>query len=259
MQSLREFNNANDIIIAAHRGDSYNAPENTISAFSRAIDAGADMIETDIYFSSDKRIVIHHNSLVNSDSGKKSIGEMNFDDLKKLDVGEWFSPEFKGERIPELAELFQLMKGKIYLNLEIKHQADINSAEYLDILMNEIYKAGVQDQIMLASFCYDMLGLIKQKYPEMPIAGIRIPQHPIPPSELQSMIGIDAYICSLSGITKAVTEDTIKCNMVLGAYSIDNEKHFQKALRYKIKAMGSNRPADIIALARKYHQDNSKS
>lgn len=250
MQTIREFNDTHDFILAGHRGDSANAPENTMSAFESAIKVGADMIETDIYLTADKQIVLHHNSTIMTPNGKQPIGALTLSQLKKIDIGSSFSPEFSGERIPEFSEFLLLIKGRAYLNLEIKPQNGINPTEYIDLIVNKIEDAGVADQVMLASYFYDMLAEIQVRYPNYPTAGIYIPHIPLMPHELLAKYGISAFICSLSSLNKEISDDIKACNLVLGAYSIDNEKHFAKAMRYGVKALGSNCPAKIAELLR---------
>jgi glycerophosphoryl diester phosphodiesterase len=250
MLNIIEASKAERPFVAAHRGDSTSAPENTLAAFEKAIESGADMIETDIQFTKDKIPALYHNSILEFQGVKKHIYEVTYSELYKYDAGEGFEGDFKGEHIPLLSELFQLAKGKIYLNLEIKATPDINYSEYLDIILNLIYKHGVEDQVMLASFYYDLLAALKQINPTIPIAAIRIPHKPMNPSEITAFLPIDAYICSLSGINKDISTDSAKNNIILGAYSIDNEKHLDKSIRYGIKALGSNNPKLIVDLLR---------
>ena len=97
--------------VVAHRGYSAQYPENTVSAFEAAIDAGADMIELDVCLTKDRvPVVIHDKTLERTTDGNGLVSELTLSKLKKLDAGSWFSPEFKGLTIPTLEEILLQIK-----------------------------------------------------------------------------------------------------------------------------------------------------
>ncbi|WP_295418128.1 glycerophosphodiester phosphodiesterase family protein [Sulfurovum sp.] len=106
--------------IIAHRGLSAKYPENTLLAFRKALEEGADGIETDLRLSSDDEVILFHDDDLEHITGLGGAPEaLTLAALKKLDAGE-------GEKIPSLDELLQLTQGKATLILEIKY----NSATY---------------------------------------------------------------------------------------------------------------------------------
>ena len=106
----------------AHRGASGTFPENTLSAFRAAIDAGAEMCELDVQLSRDGSVVVIHDETVErTTEGKGEIAELTLEELKRLDAGAKFKGgAVKGERIPTLDEVFALTSGKCGLNIELK-------------------------------------------------------------------------------------------------------------------------------------------
>lgn len=105
----------------AHRGFSSEYPENTLVAFKAALDCGVPMIELDVTLSRDRKlIVIHDDDLERTTNGQGPVNQHTLTELKKLDAGGWFHPRFAGERLPELAEVFDLVAGKAFINIEIK-------------------------------------------------------------------------------------------------------------------------------------------
>lgn len=109
----------------AHRGFSGKYPENTITAFVKAIEIGADMIELDVTLSKDKiPVVIHDDTLERTSNGKGKVRHASLEKLKQLDFGSWMNPKFSEERIPTLEEvLYIIKKSKLGLNIEIKSSA----------------------------------------------------------------------------------------------------------------------------------------
>ncbi|MDT8316948.1 MAG: glycerophosphodiester phosphodiesterase family protein [bacterium] len=107
--------------IVAHRGDSCCSPENTLTAIRRALDRGASMVEVDLRWSKDKVAVLMHDEEIDrTTSGTGPVNEKSLKELKKLDAGSWFAPEFRGERIPTLIEALKEAKGRGVLILDVK-------------------------------------------------------------------------------------------------------------------------------------------
>jgi glycerophosphoryl diester phosphodiesterase len=107
--------------ITAHRGSSRRAPENTLSAVRAAIEDGADYAEIDVQETADGVVVVLHDSdLMRMTGVNQKIWEIEFAALRKLDVGSWFSEEFKGEKVPTLDEVIALAGDAIKLNIELK-------------------------------------------------------------------------------------------------------------------------------------------
>lgn len=105
----------------AHRGASGHCPENTRAAFVRAIELGADMIELDCQMTRDGAVVvIHDETLDRTTNGKGRVRDHTLRELKALDAGRWFGPEFAGEEVLTLEQAIEIFRGKVSLNLEIK-------------------------------------------------------------------------------------------------------------------------------------------
>jgi len=111
-------------VVIAHRGYSARCPENTLAAFEAAIAAGADMIELDVTLTRERRVVvIHDDHLDRTTDGSGEVRAHRMADINALDAGSWFAPRFAGERVPALADVLRLAKGRILVNIEIKTNA----------------------------------------------------------------------------------------------------------------------------------------
>ena len=100
----------------AHRGASAHAPENTLLAFERAIELGADMSELDLHLSRDGALVVMHDASVDhTTDGHGAIRDLSLAELKRLDAGQ-------GQRVPTLPEVIDLVRGRSGLYLELTAQ-----------------------------------------------------------------------------------------------------------------------------------------
>lgn len=105
----------------AHRGASGHCPENTLAAFRRAIELGADMIETDAQLSRDGVVFLCHDETLNrTTNGRGEVAHRTAAELKRLDAGSWFDTAFRKERIPTLEEAILAIRGRVSLNVELK-------------------------------------------------------------------------------------------------------------------------------------------
>ena len=109
------------ITVTSHRGDSRNAPENTLPAVELAMDTGTDYIEIDVQETKDGEVVLMHDSNLARTTGvNKQVCQMTYAELSRLDAGSWFSDEYAGTQIPTLRQVLEICKGKCKLNIEIK-------------------------------------------------------------------------------------------------------------------------------------------
>ncbi len=110
-------------LIVAHRGASYDAPENTLAAFRLAWEQNADAIEGDFYLTRDRQIVCIHDKTtkrVAPNQPDRNVAESTLDKLRTLDVGSWKSPRFTNERVPTLTEVLATVPEGRQIFVEIK-------------------------------------------------------------------------------------------------------------------------------------------
>ena len=124
-----------EVKIVAHRGASRFAPENTIAAFLKAAEMGADYVEMDVRQTKDGHFIIMHDRTVNrTTNGMGLVSEMELDEIQKLEAGAHFSEKFSGEKVPTLSEALEAIKGKILPDIDFK---DGNAEELVKILEEE--------------------------------------------------------------------------------------------------------------------------
>jgi glycerophosphoryl diester phosphodiesterase len=154
------------IEITAHRGSSKGAPENTLSALRLAIAEGADYAEVDIQQTQDGRLVLlHDRNLCRVAGVDRNVWELSYDQLRRLEVGSWFAPEFAGEKIPPLEDAIAIVRGKLKLNLELKVSSEANNLarQVIDLLEGQNF---IQDCIISCSD-YPTLQIIRKIAPKI--------------------------------------------------------------------------------------------
>lgn len=123
------------LFIWAHRGASSVAPENTIPAFLKAVELGADAIELDVQSTKDDSVIVIHDLTVDrTTNGRGVVRNLTFDYIRSLDAGSWFSSEFKGTKIPLLSEVIEGFYSKIGLVIELKSSDSLLPRKVINIL-----------------------------------------------------------------------------------------------------------------------------
>ncbi len=141
-------------LVLGHRGYRARYPENTLLAFSKALECGADGIECDVQKSADGRYVVIHDATVDRTSGATGeVSRMRFDELRRLDFGQ-------GQRIMDLEELLAALPPDRYLDLELKAET-ITPADCAAIEGAIAPRKG--RLLMVSSFEASLLGHFRRK------------------------------------------------------------------------------------------------
>lgn len=129
-QSIAQGNGPHSTVqVIAHRGSSGAAPENTLAAVELALQQDADVVENDIQRTADGALVIVHDTTlarttdveaVFPDRAPWNVRDFTLAEIKQLDAGSWFAPEFAGQRIPTLAEWARAVGRQTGMLLEVK-------------------------------------------------------------------------------------------------------------------------------------------
>jgi glycerophosphoryl diester phosphodiesterase len=158
-------------LVIAHQGGDGVWPGDTLYAFEKAVEIGADVLEMDAHITKDNQIVLMHDEKVNrTTDGVGLIEDMTLAELQKLDAaylwsnddGKTFPYRGQGIRVPTLKELFAKFPEKRYL-IEIKlTENPINKP-----LCNLIHDNKMQDKVIVASFHNDAMALFRETCPDI--------------------------------------------------------------------------------------------
>ncbi len=149
-----DFITTSETLVFGHRGASAIAPQNTLAAFMLAAQQGAQGIELDVHLTRDGQLVVIHDFTVESTTdGTGAVADMALAQLKELDAGAWFSPEFAGERIPTLEEVFVAVGGELLINVEIKSSATGIENAVVECIRHQQMEA----RVLISSFDADVL------------------------------------------------------------------------------------------------------
>ena len=157
--------------IIAHRGATYLAPENTLSAFQNAIDLGADGVEMDVQQTKDQGLIIHHDYLIDigTDISVK-IYDLTIGELEEIDITKWDGVDITTEKLATLDEALTFCKGLEPCTIQLELKAPIlPDPELVPRVVERIRASGLGDRLVLISFRHDLLQQAKELMPELRI------------------------------------------------------------------------------------------
>lgn len=150
-------------IIIAHRGASGEAPENTMASFRLAIQQGTDAIELDVQRTKDGRLVVMHDPFLGrTNDGKGRLSQKKLHELRSIDAGSWFDPQFSKERIPALGDVLDTFKKTTHYVIELKfYQRD--KIGFARQVYEMVAQRGLLESTMFLSFSARILDAIKAR------------------------------------------------------------------------------------------------
>ena len=154
-------------LVIAHRGANSLAPENTLSAFQKAIDLGVDYLECDVQKTSDDSLIVIHDASVNrTTNGTGNISSLTYKQIRALDAGysKIFGSQFLGEKIPTFKEFLTLAKKN---NFKVVPELKING---IAAKVNKmIVSMGMQNQATVQSFSINELQILRTINPDIAV------------------------------------------------------------------------------------------
>lgn len=196
-----------------HRGACGYEPENTLRSFEKALELGVDMIELDVHLcASGEIVVIHDNRVDRTTNGSGYVSAMSLDELGKLDAG-------KGERIPLLGEVFDLVKGRAQVNVELKGSG---TARPVFELIEEQVKGGEScDDFLVSSFNhYELLEFLR--YDTAIRIGALTEGIPLGYAEFAERLHASSVNISLEFICREFVDDAHQRGMKVFVYTVND-------------------------------------
>lgn len=224
------------ILKIAHRGASGLKPENTLSAFRKALDFNIDMIECDARALKGGEVVIIHDRKVNrTTNGKGKIGRMTFGDIKSLEIS-------RGEKIPTLDEVLDLVNRRVKVNIEIKGRYAVEPVA--SIIEKWLKKGWKPEDFLVSSFNYSTLKRFKSFHPE-----IKLALNSSKKSFLKLKLAERLQAFSVNLKFKAANHNFIKKAQKRGlkvlVWTVNEEKDIERAKSMKVDGIFSDYPSKL--------------
>jgi glycerophosphoryl diester phosphodiesterase len=235
--------------IHAHRGYSTIAPENTLVAIQKAIDAGADWAEIDVQETADGEVVVMHDrDLARMTGDRRRVRDVRLSDLKKLRFLPRYAREFKDERIPTLREVIELCKDRIKVNIELKfYGKQYGLAKKVVDLISE-YDFG--EECLIASLDNHGLREVKKLNSDLKTAII------LPPTAGGDIVRLDVDYLEIH--KELATDKLLRKAHRLGkkvfVWTVDDRREMRRFLDRGVDSIITNNPAMLVELRKERNE-----
>ncbi|MFI5181196.1 MAG: glycerophosphodiester phosphodiesterase [Thermoanaerobaculia bacterium] len=174
-------------LVMAHRGNSAAAPENTRASFERAVEDGADLVETDLHLTRDGVFVCIHDATLDRTGGVPvAVADVTLSELKKHPVS-FGRAGFENEFVPTLEELIALLPPRTGLALELKTDRFLEP-EVARRLGEALRAFGLLDRTAVLSFAFERCRVVKREIPDV-FAGFITMRGALPAAGEAQMVG----------------------------------------------------------------------
>lgn len=252
-------------LIIAHRGSSLLAPENTLAAFRRAIDDGAEGIEFDVRLAKDGVAVVFHDATLNRTARREGrVSDFDSAELRAFDIGSWFSevkrkyasPEFARERIVTLSDTLTFLKGfngLIYIELKCR---DSEAAALTKAVCGTIENSDLIGSIIVKSFKLSVIPHIRMLCPMVRTAALFAPKimtilrkekHLV---KIADEFGAGEISIHFSLATQKLMKKAEQRNLPVTIWTADNPRWVKRGIKLGLNAIITNNPAPLLAKRR---------
>ncbi|WP_428307357.1 glycerophosphodiester phosphodiesterase family protein [Lacipirellula sp.] len=234
--------------IMGHRGGGTLAPENTMAAFAKGYEVGNDLFELDVHLTADGHaVVFHDDTLDRTTNGSGPIANLTLAQVKALDAGSWYGPQYAGEKVPTLTEVLQYTVGKGRTILDVK------------VAANQAFRDAVDDAIFASRATSDDIWIWPSsgQYTSDPRFGnAEIQLLTSIPSNLSDAnllalkaSGIDGLSIGDGSITQEAINAFHKNGMWVDVYTVNSPARMEQLIAMGVDSIETDRPdlmADII-------------
>jgi glycerophosphoryl diester phosphodiesterase len=219
--------------IMGHRGAPADEPENTLRSFSRALAVGVAAVELDVQLTKDGRLaVIHDETLDRTTNGRGPVQDFTLAELKRLDAG-------RGEPVPSLEEVFDLVQGKAHLVVELKQP------EAAGALLDFFQARRAFEVANVVSFWHPAVKALKQAEPRLN-TGILMVGCPVDPVGLARAALADTLALNFRYVNRELVDAAHQQDIKVIVWNIDDPETLKPYLAMNLDAICTNRPGEII-------------
>ncbi len=226
------------MFLYAHRGASAAAPENTLAAFQRALDDGADGIEFDVHLSRDGvPVVLHDETLERTTNGSGPVANRRAAQLRQLDAGSWFAPEFAGEPLPTLEETLHLLAGRLRLNIEVK-DARAGMAVF------EVLKRFDPADVVVSSFDHRLLLRLRRAAPDLSLAVLAAADWHRAVARAETLRACALHVCK-ELVSRSLLAACRRRQLPVMVWTVDDPGHARTLARLGVAGLFTNDPRGL--------------
>jgi glycerophosphoryl diester phosphodiesterase len=237
--------------LIAHRGNSSQAPENTLAAFVQALRIPVDYLECDVQLSKEGIPVVFHDSTlerISPNSYPENINELTLNEIKLIDAGSWFSTDFSDQRIITLEELLSLPRGRTGIMLEVKEETFLacSMGKHIgDVIKKMAPMQQMRGPLLVGSLSPNVLLCLEAYMPQQPLMPI---VRNISDLSIFRSLHAKHYAFKYDIITSEMIDEFHSEGIAVWAWTVDDKDTAYLLTEMGIDGIITNHPKKMVAL-----------
>lgn len=231
-------------LLGGHRGNADECPENTLASFQSAIELGVDVVECDVHLSDDRELVVIHDHLIDrTTNGSGLVRDYTLAELKGFDAGSWKDPRFAGERIPSLAEVLDLARGKVGVAIEIKN-LPLPYEAIEGRVVRAVTAASMIQEVIVISFDHRSVKRTRELEPRI-MTGVLMASRPVDPLRVMADAGAEVFCPHWASIDPDTAVELHAAGKLIGVWTVDDPLALAWSRALAANAIYTNKPREI--------------
>ncbi|MDI3547141.1 MAG: glycerophosphoryl diester phosphodiesterase [Halanaerobiales bacterium] len=236
--------------IIGHRGAMGSAPENTAISFRKALAAGADGVEFDVHMTKDNRLVVIHDERIDrTTDGRGWVKDLTLEEIKGVDAGSYYGPEFAGQRILTLEETLEIVKESRIINIELKN-GPIFYPGLEERVIKVITDFRIKEKVIISSFNHYSIHKVKQIAPEVK-CGLLYMAGLYQPWEYARNLGVEAIHPYFAGIIPEIVTRCHDHKIEVNVFGVNDEGLLTKMIKLGVDMLITDYPEKALRLKRR--------
>jgi glycerophosphoryl diester phosphodiesterase len=238
-------------LVIAHRGDSAHRPENTLASFAGALEVGATLVELDVQLTRDGEVIVLHDvTLDRTTDGRGDVRELTLAEVRAVSAGypERFGGAWAGERVPTLAEVLGLVRGRARVMIEVKTESvgDDEDGGIEARTVDVVRRLGMADRVAIISFDHRALVRLRRIAPEITRGHLFGHTSPDEAASAAADAGCAIIMPHKSQLSPALAARAVRDGLMLATWVVDDPQELKTIAPLGLYGVGSNCPGVLL-------------
>lgn len=221
-------------LVIAHRGASGDAPENTLEAFRLAVEQQADMIETDLHLTRDRRVVLLHDP------------EIDGTGINRLSVAE---VQARAPEVPTLEAALDAVGERVAFNLEIKRGTEGEYRGLVEVAVRAVHERGWLERTLWSSFSETPLQEMRAQEPRARLGLlVSLPETAVALQQRGRRLDAEAIHPARRLVTRKLIEQLHAAGYQVHVFTVDEPADQERLIAWGVDGIFTNVPARLRAL-----------
>ena len=245
-------------LVVAHRGSSADYPENTLPAFEAAVREGADVVELDVRITADGvPVVLHDLEVASTTDGGGFVHTMTLAEVKRLDASARSGTEVARSEVPTLREAFEVLAGKVGLDLEIKNMPGEPAFDWpkeaaAEAIVKLLDEFDAHDRSLVSSFNWLSIERVRELDPRVETGFLTVaaidPGAALVYAASRGHRYVLPQVPALLEAGEAFVRRAHDQGIRVGTWTADDPELILRLFEMGTDAVATNRPGDAVAI-----------